>query len=278
MENSRPKRRWRIHLALILVCAVMTCPAVYALQVSTLNMTQSYVAPAQLFPPGLSFGDNVGTLFSRLNFGQLILNTVVVAGVIVIGKTVLAMLCGLAFVYFHFPGKWVLFFVVLLTLLLPTEIILIPLFNLVSDLDWVTTSPQLVLTIPFLATATGAFLFRQHFSNIPRELAEAAQIDGATPVNFMFMVLVPMSWNIIGAHALIQFISSWNSYLWPVLVLQSGENQVIQVGVKNALGFGGQTNFGVLMAAGIVASLPPLVLFVVLQRQFMNGFAISRDK
>ncbi len=276
--NKQPKRRWRIHLALIAVCAAMACPAVYALQVATLNMTQSYIAPAQLFPPGLSFGTNVETLFARLNFGQLILNTAVVALVIVIGKTALALLAGLAFVYFQFPGKWVLFFFVLLTLLLPTEIILIPLFNLVSELQWVQTSPRLVLTIPFLATATGAFLFRQHFSSIPRELAEAAQIDGATPVRFMFAVLVPMSWNIIGAHALIQFIASWNSYLWPVLVLQDSGDQVIQVGVRGALGFGGQTNFGVLMAAGIIASLPPLVMFLVLQRQFMNGFAISRDK
>lgn len=276
MVNKRP--RWGVHLALILLCAAMACPAVYALQVSTLDMVQSFVTPAQLFPPGTNLIENVTSLFTRLGFGQLIINTVVVALVLVIGKTLLAMLAGLAFVYFRFPGKWVLFFFVLLTLLLPTEIILIPLFGLVSQLEWVQTSPRLVLTIPFLASATGAFLFRQHFSNIPRELAEAAQIDGATPVRFMFMVLVPMSWNIIGAHALIQFISSWNSYLWPVLVLQNNADQVIQVGVRNALGFGGQTNFGVLMAAGIVASLPPLILFLALQRQFMNGFAISRDK
>lgn len=276
--STRTRPRWRIHLALIIVCAIMACPALYALQVSTLNMVQSYVTPAQLFPPGTNFGSNVAQLFTSMDFGRLILNTTIVSLVLVIGKTVLAMLCGLAFVYFQFPGKWILFFFVLLTLLLPTEIIPIPLFSLVSGLDWVQTSPRLVLTIPFLATAAGTFLFRQHFSNIPRELAEAAQIDGATPLNFMFMVLVPMSWNIIGAHALIQFIASWNSYLWPVLVLQNSADQVIQIGVKNALGFGGQTNFGVLMAAGIVASLPPLILFLVLQRQFMNGFAISRDK
>jgi sn-glycerol 3-phosphate transport system permease protein len=278
MPTDRRKPRWGVHLGLIVACALMACPAVYALQVATLNIVQSYVTPAQLFPPGTSLGPNVETLFARLDFGRLILNTAVVTLVVVIGKTALALLCGLAFVYFQFPGKWVLFFVVLLTLLLPTEIILIPLFGLVSDLDWVQISPRLVLTIPFLATAAGAFLFRQHFSGIPRELAEAAQIDGATPVRFLFAVLVPMSWNVIGAHALIQFIASWNSYLWPVLVLQDNADQVVQVGVRNALGFGGQTNFGVLMAAGIVASLPPLVLFLVLQRQFMNGFAISRDK
>jgi sn-glycerol 3-phosphate transport system permease protein len=134
------------------------------------------------------------------------------------------------------------------------------------------------LTIPFLATATGAFLFRQHFSNIPRELAEAAQIDGATPVRFLFSVLIPMSWNVIAAHALIQFIASWNQYLWPVLIVQDMSQQVIQVGVRSAAAQGTNTDFGLLMAAGIVASLPPLVLFVLMQKQFMSGFAITRDK
>lgn len=272
------KRRWGVHLALIVICLIMACPALYALQMATLTLEQAYVTPPQLFPPGLDLGGNVSTLFDRLNFGTLIGNTVVIAAVIVIGKTALALLSGLAFVYFHFPGKWVLFFFVLLTLLLPTEVILIPLFNLVSELEWVQTNPRLALTFPFLATATGTFLFRQHFSNIPRELVEAAQIDGATPLRFMFAVLIPMSWNVIGAHALIQFIGAWNSYLWPVLIIQNSANQVIQVGVRNSASFGNQPDFGVLMAAGIVASIPPLVLFLALQRQFMNGFAISRDK
>lgn len=282
-RNLNPLKgtKWHIHLALMLVCAVMCFPAVYALQMATLTLEQAFLIPPQLFPPGNDLAQNITSLFTSNNFSGLILNTTIVSLVIVIGKTTLAMLAGLAFVYFHFPGKWVLFFFVLLTLLMPTEIILLPLFRLVSELGWLakdTPHPKLALTIPFLATATGAFLFRQHFSNIPRELAEAAQIDGATPLRFMFSVLIPMSWNVIGAHSLIQFISSWNQYLWPILIIQNQSDQVIQVGVRNAVNVGTQTDYGLLMAAGIIASLPPLILFVFMQKQFMNGFAITRDK
>lgn len=276
----RTRMRYGVHLALIAVCTVICIPALYALQVATLNLIQAFQAPPQLFPPGSSFFDNVRALFERLNFGGLLLNTTIVSLVVVISKTALAMLAGLAFVYFRFPARGVLFIAVLLTLLMPTEIILLPLYRIVAELGWAETNPYLTLTVPFIATATGVFLFRQHFSNIPRELAEAAQIDGATPLRFMVAVLIPMSWNVIVAHALIQFISSWNQYLWPVLVLQGPDSQayqVIQVGIRRAVA-GPQTDFGMLMAAGIVASIPPLLLFVLLQKQFMSGFAITRDK
>jgi sn-glycerol 3-phosphate transport system permease protein len=276
--SGRP--RPLIHLALIVICAILCLPALYALQLATLNLFQALASPPQLFPPGDQLFVNVEKLFGNQAFGQLMANTLIVSLVVVIGKTVCAMLAGLAFVYFRFPGKNILFFFVLLTLLMPTEIILLPLFRLVAELQWGAKNPQLALTIPFLATATGAFLFRQHFSNIPRELAEAAQLDGASPVRFMIEVLVPMSWNVITAHALIQFISSWNSYLWPRLVIppQNAASQVIQVGVRNALLAGQNSDFALLMAAGLVASLPPVILFVVMQKYFMSGFAITRDK
>ena len=280
--HSKTKTRWGVHIALILICFVMCIPALYALQSATLSEQQSAFTPPQLFPPGASLLDNIGVLFSKLNFGQLILNTTVVSLVIVIGKTALALLAGLAFVYFRFVGKTVLFFAILFTLLMPTEIILLPLFNMMSQVGWGQNYPQLALTVPFLATATGAFLFRQHFQNIPRELAEAAQIDGASPLRFMLSVLIPMSLNVIAAHALIQFISSWTQYLWAVLLSGSENDQVIQVGVRKAASLstqvGSMTNYGVLMAAGIIASLPPLILFILLQKQFMSGFAITKDK
>ncbi len=279
MNALTHRPRLGVHLALIVICFLMCLPALYALQVATLDIVAAFQAPPQLFPPGEAFAANITTLFERLRFDRLILNTTVVSLVIVIGKTVLALLAGLAFVYFRFTGKLFLFFFVLLTLLMPTEIIMLPLFRLVAELEWAQTSPNLALTIPFLATATGAFLFRQHFSNIPRELADAAQIDGASPLRFLFAVLIPMSWNVIAAHALIQFIASWNQYLWARLILPPDrlDVQLIQIGVRNA-GSGPQTDFGLLMAAGIVASLPPLILFLLLQKQFMSGFAITRDK
>jgi sn-glycerol 3-phosphate transport system permease protein len=278
-EETYPSRpRWAVHIGLTIICFVMCIPALYALQVATLDIVQAFAAPPQLFPPGDDLWNNVQSLFTRGNFGTLIANTVIVSLVVVIGKTVLALLAGLAFVYFRFPGRMLLFFFVLLTLLLPTEVILLPLFRMMAEIGWGENAPRLALTIPFLATATGAFLFRQHFSNIPRELAEAAQIDGATPVRFLFSVLIPMSWNVIAAHALIQFISSWNQYLWPVLIIRNMGDQVIQVGVRSAASQGTNTDFGLLMTAGVIASLPPLILFILMQKQFMSGFAITRDK
>lgn len=278
MNAGKSKTRWDVHIPLMLVCFVMCIPALYALQSATLTVEEGLFPPPKLFPPGNDLIPNLQDLFDKLNFGRYIANTLVVSLVVVVGKTILALLAGLAFVYFQFAGRTVLFFFVLLTLLMPTEVILLPLFNMMSQLGWGQNYPQLALTVPFLATATGAFLFRQHFSNIPRELAEAAQIDGATPLRFMVSVLVPMSWNVIVAHSLIQFISAWNQYLWAVLIINDPQAQVIQVGVRQAANFGLTPDYGVLMTAGIVASLPPLLLFIILQKQFMSGFALTKDK
>ena len=276
LGRNRPHRktRWGVHLALISVCILVSLPAFYALLVATMTRDQAFQYPPRLMP-GTDFFNNVRTLIDQ-GFGRMFVNTPIAAFVVVVGKTITSMLAGLAFVYFRFPFKWFIFFFVLLTLLMPTEIIIVPLFRLMAELQWGNT--RYALTVPFLASATGAFLFRQHFSNIPRELAEAAQIDGASPVRFMFTILVPMSWNVIGALAVIQFIYMWNQYLWPVIIIKDPAEQLIQVGVVNAFAVGAQTDYGVVMAAAVIASLPPLLVFVLLQRQFMSGFALTRDK
>jgi len=278
IPKSKRKVRWVIHISLIVVCFIMCIPALYALQVATLTTNESFAIPPQLFPPSDDFDNNVRTLWTSLGFDRLILNTIIVSLVVVIAKTVMAMLAGFIFVYYRFPGRVFLFFFVLLTLLLPTEIILQPLVGLMAELEWGRTSPRLVLTMPFLASAVGVFLFRQHFTNFPRELSEAAQIDGASSPRFFMSILVPMSWNVIGAHAMIQFIGMWNQYVWPVIMSLEREDQMIQVGVANAAVVSGQADFGLLMTAGVIASIPPLVLFILLQKQFMSGFTLTRDK
>jgi len=274
IPKARPKTRWGTHLALIIVCFLVAVPAFYALLVSTMTRDQAFQYPPRLVPGG-DFVDNVETLMEQ-NFGRMFVNTAMAAVIVVVAKTITSMLAGLAFVYFRFPFKWFLFFFVLLTLLMPTEIIIVPLFKLMSELKWFNT--RYALTVPFMASATGAFLFRQHFSNIPRELAEAAQIDGASPVRFMFTILVPMSWNVIGAMAVIQFVYMWNQYLWPVIIIKDPQAQLIQVGVVNMFAVGAQTDYGIVMAGAVIASIPPLLVFVLLQRQFMSGFALTRDK
>jgi sn-glycerol 3-phosphate transport system permease protein len=136
----------------------------------------------------------------------------------------------------------------------------------------------MALIVPFIASATGAFLFRQHFSNIPAELSEAAQLDGANPLTFLWKVLVPMSWNTIGALAVIQFVYVWNMYIWPSMIIQGQERQMVQVGLRTLLSGDAALSFGPMMLGAVVASIPPIIVFLLLQKQFMSGFALSRDK
>jgi sn-glycerol 3-phosphate transport system permease protein len=146
----------------------------------------------------------------------------------------------------------------------------------VIGLGW--GNSYLALIVPFLASATGTFLFRQHFANIPGEFSEAAQLDGATPLQYLIRVLVPISWNTIGALAVIQFVYVWNMYIWPVMIIQGQERQVVQVGLRTLMGGDAALVFGPMMLGAVLASIPPIIVFVLLQKQFMSGFQLSRDK
>jgi len=195
---------------------------------------------------------------------------------VTLGKTILSLMAGMAFVYFDFPFKGPIFWFVLLTLMMPTHILIVALFHIISDLEWGNT--YLALITPFLASATGVFLFRQHFSNVPAELADAARIDGASPVAFLLRVLIPLSWNTIGALTVIQFVYMWNQYLWPLIVINEKSRQVVQVGLGSMIEGQDATHWGLVMAGAVVATLPPLFVFILLQRQFLKGFAFSTEK
>jgi sn-glycerol 3-phosphate transport system permease protein len=265
--------RWYAHVILWVACLLIGFPLFYAMLTSTQNNSQVF---AYQFTPGQYLAENWTKVMVDRNLGGYMLNSVFIAVVVTVGKTILSLFAGLAFVYFRFPGKWLVFGFVLLTLMMPTEILVIALFRFVNSIGWGNT--YLALTVPFLASATGAFLFRQHFANIPAEFSEAAQLDGATPLQFLFQVLVPISWNTIGALAVIQFVYVWNMYLWPALIIQGQERQVVQVGLRTLIGGDAAISFGPLMMGAVIASLPPVLVFVLLQKQFMSGFALSRDK
>jgi sn-glycerol 3-phosphate transport system permease protein len=187
--------------------------------------------------------------------------------------------------------------------MLPTEVLIVPLFDLISQqppdswgefwtwfrnprnvflepgpfgFGW--SNNYLAVIMPFLASATGVFLFRQHFMSIPTSLADAARIDGAGPVRFLWQILVPMSANTIGALAVIQFVYMWNQYIWPRLIIQREEFQVVQVGLNLIIGTGEGVEWGYVMAGAIITLIPPLLVFAMLQEQFNKGFALSSEK
>lgn len=264
---------WYAHLILWIACIIIAFPLFYAMLAATQTNSELY---RYQFTPGTAFWDNWNTVMNLAHLPTYLFNSTFIAVAVTFGKVVLSLLAGLAFVYFRFPGKWLVFGFVLITLMMPTEILILALFRFVNSLGWGNTYTALI--VPFLASATGAFLFRQHFANIPAELSEAAQLDGATPLQFLFRVLVPISWNTIGALTVIQFVYVWNFYLWPVLIIQGQDRQVVQVGLRTLVSADAQISFGPLMLGAVIASLPPLIVFLVLQKQFMSGFALTRDK
>lgn len=266
-------KRWYVHITLWIACIIIGFPLFYAVIVSTQSNPQVY---SYQFTPGSSLADNWNIVINNRQLGNYMLNSVFVAVAVTVGKTVFSLLAGLAFVYFRFPGKWLVFGFVLVTLMMPTEILIIALFRFVNSIGW--GNSYLALIVPFLASATGAFLFRQHFANIPGEFSEAAQLDGATPLQFLVRVLVPISWNTIGALAVIQFVYVWNMYIWPVMIIQGQERQVVQVGLRTLIGGDAALIFGPMMLGAVIASIPPIIVFILLQKQFMSGFQLSRDK
>ncbi|MBN1967686.1 MAG: carbohydrate ABC transporter permease [Anaerolineae bacterium] len=228
------------------------------------------------FTPGSGLEYNWNVVFEQRHLEDYMLNSVIMTIAITVGKTIFSLLSGLAFVYFRFPGKWLVFGFVLITLMMPTEVLIIALFRYINRLGWANT--YLALIVPFLASATGTFLFRQHFASIPPELSEAAQLDGANPLQFLFRVLVPMSWNTVGALAVVQSIYAWNMYTWPAMIITDIELQTIQIGLRSLSAGDAPVQYGPLMLGSAIASLPPLIIFILLQKQFMSGFTLTREK
>ena len=282
--------KWHIHLMLVLVVLLICGPVLYAVLVSTQSNADLF--DFQLVP-GDRLDENFDAVWNNRNLGEFMKNSLIVSIVIAMAKIVTSMLAGLAFVYFKFPGKWIVFGFVLVTLLMPTEISILALFKQISEMDWhkepnlpfwldwvphviSDKAPPLGMVVPFFASATGAFLFRQHFANLPADLSEAAQIDGVNPMQFLFKILIPLSWNAIGALAVIQFIYGWNMYLWPLLL--QPDDQVVQVGLASLRNADQGQTYGPLMLGALLASLPPIIVFLVLQKPFMKGMALSRDK
>ncbi len=266
-------RRWPYHIGLTVTALLIAFPLLYAMIVATQTNPETY---SFQLTPGSALRENFETVWVKRDFAGAMWNSLQQAILVTTGKTVLSLLAGLAFVYFKFRGKWIVFFLVLITLMMPTEVMILALFRMVAGFGWQDTMAALV--VPFLASATGAFLFRQHFANMPTELLEASQIDGASPLKFLTKVLIPLSWNVIAALFVIQFVYTWNMFLWPSLIIRDESKQVVQSALQTLTNIEGSLTFGPLMLAAVIASIPPAIVFVLMQKPFMSGFAIGQNK
>src|SRR5437667_5369234 len=198
---------------------------------------------------------------SHAAVSRMLLNSFVMAVMVAIGKIAISILSAFAIVYFRFPLRNFFFWMIFVTLMLPIEVRIIPTFKVASDLHLLDS--YMGLTLPLIASATATFLFRQFFLTIPDELAEAARMDGASPMRFFWDVVLPLSKTNMAALFVILFILGWNEYLWPLLITSQESMYTVVIGIKRMISGGDATTEGnLLMATAMPALLPPALVVV----------------
>ncbi|MDQ2780909.1 MAG: sn-glycerol-3-phosphate ABC transporter permease UgpE [Pseudomonadota bacterium] len=281
MVENRPLATAVSHLVLILGVIVIAFP----LYITFIASTQSAEAIVQSVPMSLLPGGEFIHNYQRALFGATSGNTgnlstgpvghmlwvsFVTAMVIAVGKIAISLLSAFAVVYFRFPLRNLVFWMIFITLMLPVEVRILPTYKVVSDLGMLNTYAG--LTVPLIASATATFLFRQFFLTVPDELVEAARIDGAGPMRFFWDVLLPLSKTSIAALFVIQFIYGWNQYLWPLLMTTSEDMYPVVLGIKRMIAGGDSaTDWNIVMATAILAMVPPALVVILMQKWFVKG-------
>jgi sn-glycerol 3-phosphate transport system permease protein len=274
--ENRPWLTFLSHAILILGALAVAFPLWVTFVASTLTLEQISAVPMPLWP-GDHFVENyrqvltAGTMQgSKAAVGTMLVNSLIMALGIALGKIVISIIASFAIVYFRFPLRNFFFWMIFVTLMLPVEVRIIPTFKVASDLGMLDS--HVGLTLPLIASATATFLFRQFFLTIPEELAEASRIDGAGPMRFFFDVVLPLSKTSIAALFVIQFIYGWNQYLWPLLVTGQESMYTIVIGIKRMIVGGDAANeWHLVMATAMLAMLPPAAVVILMQKWFVKG-------
>jgi sn-glycerol 3-phosphate transport system permease protein len=279
MIENRPLAKVVSHTVLVLGVLVVAFPLLVTLVAST----QTPEEIVQQVPMSMWPGNNALETYRVALFGgvtayggkvapvaPMMLVSLISALTISIGKILISLMSAFALVYFRFPWRGLVFWMIFVTLMLPVEVRIGPTYEVVSNLGMLNTYAG--LTVPLIASATATFLFRQFFLTVPDELVEAARVDGAGPMRFFFDVLLPLSRTSIAALFVIQFIYGWNQYLWPLLVTTNENMYPIVMGIRRMIvGGDASTEWNVVMATAILAMLPPAAVVILMQKWFVKG-------
>jgi len=270
--DAAPKRDWVTHAVLLLGVVVFALPIWIVLMGSTHDSATIGRGEVPLLP-GPHALENYATAWSgtrdRIGAQSMMLNSMVMALAIALGKIAITIVSAFAVVFFRFPGRQLAFWAIFITLMLPVEVRIFPTFKVISDLGMVNTMGGLI--IPVIASATATLLFRQFFMTIPDEFVEAAKIDGAGPMRFFWDVVVPLSRTNMAALFVILFVYGWNQYLWPLLVATDAEVETVVIGMVKMIGSEANTEWNLVMATCVLALLPPVAVVMLMQRWFVRG-------
>jgi len=264
------------HVLMIVGVLIIFFPIWLAFVASTVTQADIVSPPMPLWPGDHLVDNYTKAFFSGVNVpvSTMLLNSLIMAMGIAIGKIIISLLSAFAIVYFRFPGRGVFFWLIFITLMLPVEVRIVPTYEVIAGFGLLNSYSGLIF--PLIASATATFLFRQFFMTIPDELAEAARVDGARPMRFFFDILLPMSRTNIAALFVILFIFGWNQYLWPLLITTEPEMNTIVMGIKQMFPSGDDfADWPVIMATSILAMIPPVIVVVSMQKLFIRGLVDS---
>jgi sn-glycerol 3-phosphate transport system permease protein len=259
-----------VHALLLVAVGVIAFPLYYAFVISTQDLSEVVQVPPRLLPSRHLVANYVEA-WQKSGMGRLLLNSLVVAVVIAVGKIAISMLSAFAIVYFRFRGRTLVFWLIFVTLMLPVPVRILPTYEVVGSLGWLNTYAG--LTVPLMASATATFLFRQFYLTVPDELAEAAQLDGAGPMRFLWSFLLPLSWANIAALFVVLFIYGWNEYFWPLIITTTQDMRTVVIGLELLIPRSGTElpTWNLIMAGAMMALLPPVAVILVMQRWFVKG-------
>jgi len=276
MIENRPMVTVFSHAVLIVGVLLVAFPIWITFVAASHDALRVTQVPLPLWPGDQFFINLEATLMKGENgaagrpIGLMLMNSLVMAMMISVGKITVSLLSAFAIVYFRFPFRMGFFWMIFITLMLPVEVRILPTYEVVAQLGMLDT--YWGLSIPLIASATATFMFRQTFLTIPDELLEAARIDGASPMRFFFDILLPMSRTNIAALFVILFIYGWNQYLWPLLITTDQSMYTVVMGIKEMLEDAEQTPaWHIIMMTSLLAMLPPVMVVIFMQNLFVKG-------
>ncbi|MBT4353950.1 MAG: sn-glycerol-3-phosphate ABC transporter permease UgpE [Rhodospirillaceae bacterium] len=276
MIENRPITTFISHLFLILGVLLVAFPIWITFVAASHDAVRMTQIPLPLLPGDQFFINLKMTLTQSIGgagsipTGMMMMNSLIMAMVIAVGKISISLLSAFAIVYFRFPFRMFFFWMIFITLMLPVEVRILPTFEVVANLNMLNS--YWGLTIPLIASATATFMFRQIFLTIPDEMLEAARMDGAGPMRFFWDILIPLSRTNIAALFVILFIYGWNQYLWPLLITTEKEMFTIVMGIKQLLETAEQApEWHLIMMSSLLAMIPPIIVVLSMQKLFVKG-------
>lgn len=254
------------YILLTVFAILIFLPVLYAFLISF--MTPQEVLQGKILPSTFSL-QNYETAFERLPLLKYLINSFVVSTLVMLGQILVCAMAAYVFVFIPFKGSNIIFFLFISTMMIPWEATMIPNYLMVQSFGW--TNTYMGLTFPFFASAFGTFLLRQHFKTIPYELYEAAQIGGIDKFSFFWKVVLPMSKTSVITLGAYSFLTTWNMYLWPLLMTTNDSVRTVQIGIRQLQSNEAATDWGVVMAGVMIVILPTLILLFLGQKQLQKG-------